>query len=152
MRIIIYRQGRSRITHGLTKHPLYSRWHNMMHRCYDERSVGFYLYGGRGISVCKRWHDVRNFIQDLYPSYKNGLTLDRKNNNRGYSPNNCRWATPLEQGANSRHNKWYTINGKTMTISQWIRLKGLKSTTVHQRIHAYGWSVERSLGIGGLIV
>ncbi len=79
-------------THSLSYTNGYRVWSNMMHRCYNEKDIGYHNYGGRGIKVCKRWHDVELFILDMgQPPL--GLTIERKNNDRGYFPKNCCWAT-----------------------------------------------------------
>ena len=88
--------------HGLTKHRLYSTWMSMIHRCHNPKRNGYETYGACGISVCERWHDVRNFIEDMYPTFKEGLMLDRINNNGNYEPSNCRWTTMTVQGRNTR--------------------------------------------------
>ena len=87
-------------THGRCKHEIYGRWRGFMARCYNEQDTGYHNYGGRGIVVCDRWHNIDNFIEDMYPSYKKGLSLDRIDVNRDYSLDNCRWATDFEQNKN----------------------------------------------------
>lgn len=89
--------------HGLYKHPLYDVYHNMVKRCYCGKNINYYNYGGRGIKVCDRWLDsINNFIEDMSPLYKHGLTLDRINTNGNYEPSNCRWVTPQENSFNTR--------------------------------------------------
>lgn len=88
--------------HKLSKHRLYNTWNGMMHRCYDITRDDYLYYGGRGITVCKEWHNVSVFILDMESSYKEGLTLDRKENNKEYSKDNCRWATKKTQSRNTR--------------------------------------------------
>ena len=88
-----------------TRHPLFWRWIGMMNRCYKKRAESFKNYGARGITVCKRWHDFSNFAEDMLPSYKEGLTLERKNNSLGYYKRNCKWATRSEQARNTRANR-----------------------------------------------
>lgn len=89
-----------RSSDGLTKHPLYNIWISMLKRCYNPNDVSFPNYGARGIDVCKRWWSLKNFISDM--GNRNGLSLDRKDNDKGYSPDNCRWATYSEQANNKR--------------------------------------------------
>ena len=76
-------------------------WYNMIRRCTDPRTDMYYAYGKRGITVCSEWRDFNNFKNDMLPGYKKGLTLDRIDVNKGYSKENCRWATTLEQGQNT---------------------------------------------------
>ena len=89
-------------THGLTKHRMYSIWRGMMERCYNMSKVEYKNYGGRCISVCERWHNIENFIEDMVPSFEEGLTLDRINVDGNYEPDNCRWADKSTQTQNTR--------------------------------------------------
>jgi hypothetical protein len=93
---------------GLSRHPLYHVWDNMIKRCYDERCPAYKNYGGRGITVCSRWRrSFRQFYNwALRSGYKRGLYLDKINNDKRYEPNNCRWVTVLESNNNKR-NKLY---------------------------------------------
>ena len=88
--------------HGLSNHRLYDTWTAMMSRCYSLKSKDYNRYGARGITVCNEWHNVENFINDMYPSYVEGLTLDREDNDKGYSAFNCRWTTKAIQSRNTR--------------------------------------------------
>lgn len=90
------------ISHGLGYHPLYKTWIMMKHRCYDSKTVGYENYGGRGIKVCERWLDIKNFVEDMYPSWEEGLTLDRINTNGNYEIDNCRWSDKKTQARNTR--------------------------------------------------
>jgi len=99
--------------------------------------------GGRGIKVCERWHDVRNFIADMSPR-PDGLSLDRIDNDGDYEPENCRWAT-VEQQANNRQNTAYiTYQGKTQSRKQWARETGIDDATIKGRLDR-NWTVERAL-------
>lgn len=85
--------------HGCVSHHLYGVWSNMMRRCYDVKNKSYPRYGGRGITVCKEWHDIHIFINDV-GERPSGLSLERKNNNEGYCPENCIWADKKQQARN----------------------------------------------------
>ena len=90
------------ITHGLSNHRFYNKWMAMMSRCYSKKAISYPNYGGRGITVHKEWQDVRNFVKWADETYIDGMTLDRIDNDKGYYPNNCRWADAYTQNINQR--------------------------------------------------
>ena len=122
------------IKHGVVGHPLYKIWEGMMARCHNIKNKDYPYYGGRGIYVCQHWHDPANFVADVGPR-PTGSSLDRIDNLLGYSPSNCRWATPMEQGANKRNNKLFTINGKTLHQREWCRRYGIPVSTFTNRLN-----------------
>lgn len=103
--------GNSTKTHGLSKHPLYKTWHDMTQRCNNTEHKAYPYYGARGITVAARWLEVSNFISDMYDSYTEGLSLDRIDNNLGYSKDNCRWATKTTQTRNTRRIHKHNTSG-----------------------------------------
>lgn len=122
------------VKHGMVGHPLYKIWEGMMARCNSESNKDFPLYGGRGIEVCGSWHDPRNFVADMSPRPP-GTSLDRIDNTKGYSPDNCRWASPLEQACNKRNNKLFTINKETLHQREWCRRYNIPVSTFVNRLN-----------------
>lgn len=133
------------ITHGLTKHPLFSIYLSMHSRCYNQNNHAYPRYGGRGIYVCRRWHSVIKFIQDNELKTKKGLTIDRRDNNGPYSPNNTRWVDRQTQAMNRTNNDIVTYKNKSQPLFQWAYDLGLPPKTLWARIHRYNWSVEKAL-------
>lgn len=88
--------------HKLSTHRLYNTWQHMISRCTNTKHKQYKSYGGRGITVCDRWLDVSNFIKDMDDTYEYNLSIDRINNDSGYSPENCRWTTREIQTQNTR--------------------------------------------------
>lgn len=89
-------------THGFSKTKISFVWRQMLQRCNNPKAKVYPYYGGRGIKVCKRWNKFENFLEDMLPTYREGLSLDRRNNDGNYSPSNCRWATKQDQARNRR--------------------------------------------------
>lgn len=129
--------------HGLCANKLHSIWREMMRRCYDERCVAYPHYGGRGIDVCPQWHDAAAFIEAL-GSRPEGLTIDRIDNDRGYWPDNIRWATRAEQSRNRRTCIHVTLQGQSKPLKEWCAELGIPYRVVIDRRHL-GWSNERAL-------
>lgn len=135
---------RLRLTHGGRKSPEYQVWIQMLQRCKNPRNRNYKNYGGRGITVCERWRDFSAFMEDMGSRPHAGLTIERKDNNRGYTAENCIWGTREEQANNSRHNRLITFNNQTLTVSQWAALLGMKSTVIINRLRI-GWPEELAL-------
>lgn len=130
---------------GISKSPEYRTWIGIKNRCYNTNEPAYPYYGGRGIAVSDEWHNFDNFIRDMGQKPKS-LTLERIDNNKGYSKENCKWATRETQANNRRNNRLFTFNGETKTISQWAKYVGMSPPFVFNRIHK-GWSEERALGL-----
>lgn len=107
-------------THGLSHHRLYLTWSMMKDRCNNPNNSMYHTYGNRGIAICNEWNNVENFINDMYPSFQEGLTLDRIDNNGNYCKSNCKWSTPKEQANNKSNNVIVEYYGIKMTLSQAI--------------------------------
>src|SRR4051812_10703869 len=114
---------------------LLMRWSSMMSRCYDPENASYPGYGGRGIDVCERWHDFRNFAADIGTIPK-GMSMDRIDNDAGYSPENVRLATATEQANNTRRNRRYEYDGRWLSISEWARVTGIDAGTIKRRLDA----------------
>lgn len=121
----------------------YKRWKAMISRCYNKNHTYYYNYGGRGITVCNEWkNSYTSFCNWANSSgYKKGLTLDRIDNNKGYSPDNCRWATKKQQGRNQRTNRNITINGETKLMCEWAEISGISEKNISKRIKR-GWKTQ----------
>lgn len=130
-----------------TKNRLYNIFWDLKKRCYNKNSQYYKNYGGRGIIV--EWENAKAFYQDMKDSYIQGLELDRINNDGNYSKQNCRWATRKQQANNRRTNNIIEYMGERKTLSQWIELLGLKSSTVRQRLYVYKWDIEKCFTFKG---
>lgn len=122
-------------------HPMYQAWVGIICRCTNPQDRRYKNYGARGISVCDRWRKYINFLADMGPTWRLGLTIERIDNDGGYCPENCTWATRLVQQNNRRSNRFLTYDGRTMTVAQWERHCGFKPTLIYSRLKA-GWTVE----------
>jgi hypothetical protein len=130
-------------THGhnstkLGKSRTYQSWDGIIQRCCNPNCVAYLKYGARGIKVCERWRDFKNFLADMgeRPLDK---TIDRIDSKKGYYPENCRWATRLEQGQNTSRNIRITMNGKTLVLSEWARRLNVHRNTLGYRYHRGIW-------------
>jgi len=133
------------------KYRINNAWNHMMQRCYNKNDKAYARYGGRGITVCDRWHDHMNFRKDMLRKYlkakeeKGKVFLDRTDNDKGYSPDNCKWVTPTDSNNNRSDNRFLEWGGKKMTIPQWARHLGIKRSTLSQRYYVLGWDIEKCL-------
>lgn len=131
-------------THGLTHTREFTIWMNMKSRCNNEKAKDYPSYGGRGISVCKRWiESFASFLLDM-GNCPRGYSIDRIDVNGNYEPSNCRWATSTQQANNTRANRIIEFDGKTQTLAQACASRGLNYKTVHKRLRD-GWTIEKSL-------
>ena len=127
------------ITHGGCKTKLYAVWHSMRQRCKNINDQAWKHYGGRGIKVYREWHKFEIFRNwALTNGYKEGLEIDRIDNNKGYYPENCRWITRKEQCRNTRRNRYITINNRTKTVIEWAEEYGINVNVLRSRIRL-GW-------------
>lgn len=139
--------SRARRTHGFTSngktHPIYGVWADMVQRCTNPHRQFWRIYGGRGIKVCDRWRLFENFKDDMFPTYQHGLTLERKDNNGDYCPENCTWTTKQAQCLNQRRARIVVFNGVRLNLSVWASKIGIGQGTLAYRIKH--WGVEKSV-------
>ena len=128
------------------KSVMYRTWRSMMQRCYRHKEKSYPHYGGRGISVCNRWHDFCNFLGDM-GERPEGMTLDRIDNSGNYCPENCRWVSRKVQQRNTRLTVMLTYNGVTKSVGDWADEYGISSGAIKQRIQS-GWEVGDAITRG----
>lgn len=131
---------------GLYYTKIHGVWNSMIQRCYNPNVKTYDRYGGRGICVCDEWrYSFKAFYEWAMSSgydEKAGMTLDRINNDLGYSPNNCRWATKAEQANNRSSNKMISFNGETHNISEWATILNVNYKTLHNRLRTHNYEYE----------
>lgn len=136
---------RNHITHGMSNTRLYSCYRDMRNRCKGLKERDKKNYFDRGITYCKEWETFEMFRDwALSHGYQDDLTLDRIDNDKGYSPDNCRWVTRAVQNNNTRQNHLITYRGETHTMRQWADILGIKPSTLRSRLLTYKWSVEEA--------
>ena len=124
-------------THGMSKHPAWAIWHSMKQRCTEPTHQAWKNYGGRGITVCERWlNSFENFWADMGPTYQAGLELDRRDNSKGYSPENCRWVSRKTNNRNRRSNRMVETPLGAMTVAELSERSGIGVTTLLYRLNA----------------
>ena len=134
--------------HGDSKNNrLYRIWCHMIGRCYNETDARYSSYGGRGIDVCEEWKTNYSVFKEwaLANGYSDSLSIDRKDNDSGYNPANCRWATPQMQSNNRRSNHLIEYNGETKTMTEWAECLGIKIGTLKDRLYRLNWPPEKAL-------
>lgn len=129
-------KGRFTAIHGMRKSKIYGVWSSMKERCYNQKTKCYKNYGGKGIKICDEWlKDFQKFYDWAKDNgYKEGLTIDRIDNNKNYEPNNCRWVTIREQNRNYSRNHNITYNGETKCIADWADCFSINRATILWRI------------------
>lgn len=134
------------LKHGDSRKRLYKIWCGIKRRTQNMKDCNYYKYGERGIEICLEWEDYNNFREwALKNGYKDNLTIDRKDNKKGYTPDNCRWITEKEQNRNTTRNRIIKYNEKEKTIVEWAEIFGINYQTLSSRLNKLGWSVEKAL-------
>lgn len=132
--MIIERSWKHGYSSGKNRTRIYRIWRNMMNRCYLPTLPAYKDYGGRGILVCDRWHEFLNFLEDCEILNTSKLTIDRIDNNKGYSPENCRFVTAKVQTRNTRTNTWLKLFGKTRLLVEWAEQYNVKASVLRKRL------------------
>ena len=139
-------RGSFRRTHGMSTTPEFKAWSLMKARCTRVTAKDYVRYGGRGIRVCDRWmQSFTAFLEDVGMRPSKHHSLGRIDNNGNYEPGNVRWETVAQQARNTRRNDLITHDGKTLTISEWAQLAGLKDATLRRRLKVHKWQFEKAI-------
>lgn len=132
--------------HGQSGTRLYNIWHDMIYRCYNGNHRSYKDYGGKGIIVCNEWKDdfeaFRNWA--IENGYKENLSIDRIDSDKNYCPENCRWATDIQQANNTSRNLIFTVDGCTDTLANLCRKYNIPYTLAHSRIYR-NWDIKKAL-------
>lgn len=140
---------------SMYRHYLYNTWIGMHDRCSNPKSSSYYLYGARGIRVCERWtgtpppgcnksiEGFKAFLADMGDKPTPAHTLDRIDGSKDYSPDNCRWATPEEQGTNRSTTVWVELGGLSLPFSKWLDHLGVDQSAAYERIRKHAVSHEK---------
>ncbi len=136
-------QKKAVTTHGLSGHKIYQIWKRILQRCNNKQDPNYFNYGGRGITVCDKWLKFENFAEDMLPTYKEGLSIDRTDNNSGYFSENCKWITHKENSRNTRMCKYIKYKGVQYCYSALEEKMGLTKGVIHHRLRL-GWTIEKA--------
>jgi hypothetical protein len=127
------------------KTATYVTWEAIKQRCHNPKAVGYKGYGGRGIKVCESWlHSFETFYADM-GERPPGRTIERIDNEKGYSKENCRWATKRQQASNRRNTLLISYSGEKKTLTEWSREYGMPRGVLWQRIYNMKWPMEKAL-------
>lgn len=134
------------LSHGKSTSRTYRIWSDMVTRTSNPAAKGYAYYGARGITISESWRQFENFFLDM-GECPEGLTLERIDNNKGYSKENCRWASRKEQANNRRSNRLETYQGRTQTLKQWCEELGCNYQKINLRLTRLKWSLEKALTV-----
>lgn len=135
------------LKHGDRHNRLYSIWCNIKQRCYNSKLPTYARWGGRGIKMCDEWKDSYTAFKEwsINNGYNNNLTIDRIDNNLGYTPDNCRWTTPKVQSNNRSTSVYFPYKGREYTLSELADATGIKYHTLFARVNKLGWSIDKAV-------
>lgn len=120
--------------------PSYKSYDNMRQRCLNKNNKDYPSYGGRGIKICDSWlESFKNFIKDMGEKPEKGMSIERVDNEKDYSPDNCVWATPKEQGKNKRNNVHVPVDGRMVVLAEAARITGVPETSIQRYIKNGTW-------------
>ena len=140
-------------THGESKTRLYRKYYGMLTRCYNKNDAAYQHYGARNIKICDEWLGQDGYLAfkawALASGYKDGLTIERKNPNSDYCPENCTWITMKDQAENKTSTNWIRYNSYEFPESIWEKITGINRDTIHYRYFKLGWSAEKTLRTPG---
>lgn len=146
----LMREGNNK-KHMHSNTRLYHIWRNMKQRCYYPQSPSYKNYGEKGIAICEKWlNDFESFFEwSMKNGYKEDLTIDRINNDKGYSPRNCRWVTRKQQNYNTSRNRYISFEGETLALGQWAEKQNINKNTLKNRLDNKWspWSIEKALTV-----
>lgn len=134
--------------HGKHGTQVYKAWEQMVARCSSKSAIRLERYGSRGITVCEKWRkSFVAFFADMGEPPSKRHSLDRKDNNGNYTPENCQWGTREQQARNKRNSRKYLYRGKLMTIYDAVEMAGsvVSPRTADRRVRAYEWAIERAV-------
>ena len=136
--------GKMLKTHGMANTRIYSIWSGIKNRCYNKNKREYRLYGAKGITMCEEWkNDFMCFYNwSMANGYSDSLSIDRVDNNKGYTPDNCRWADNMTQTLNRSITKYVEVNGKFYTIPQLSKLYNININCLYARAKKYGYTEE----------
>lgn len=138
-----FRSNRT-LKHGMSDTRTYHVWCGIIQRTTNERHPAYKDYGARGITICEHWRLFVNFVADMGECHP-GMTIERVNNDLGYGPDNCIWATMTTQNRNKRSNRRFEYDGKTRSIAEISELTGIPHKRLWNRLVLLGWTMERTL-------
>jgi hypothetical protein len=122
---------------------IYKSWSGMKQRCLNQKNLDYPMYGGRGIKVSKEWINYKDFERDMGMSWKQGTSLGRIDNNKGYFKDNCEWQNPIQQANNRVSSTHIEYKGEVHTLSEWCRLLRLNGGRTRTRYYCMKWSIGR---------
>lgn len=132
----------SRFKHGAYGTPIYKKWMGMKRRCLNPHDKSYPRYGGAGVTVSASWMDFQNFSRDMASTFKAGLTIERKDNSKGYSKENCRWATKLEQARNKKSVRLFLWRGRQLSIPELAASLKVKPDTLYRHLREVNFLLD----------